>query len=295
MDKIKHSKNLFSPSENTKKTVYIKANAVKLDAKCLYASKLEKISHWHEKPHSHPFCEIMFVLSGNGIITISDKEYAVQKGDIVIYNPYTVHKESTCGNNSIELAFFGISGFQLGNLPGDHISGEKNTPVIHSGKEEEKFREQFLSLVKEVYENEQYGAVMAKYIARIILISIIRLAEIPEEKLVPNAAFTRIHQYLTTNFAHIESMDQVCEELNINRYYLSHVFKKYMGIPPMQYVTAKKIEYAKKLLCDTNLTASAIGEVCGYKDRVLFFKAFKKLEGTTPAAYRKDTGRKTKK
>jgi AraC-like DNA-binding protein len=62
-----------------------------------------------------------------------------------------------------------------------------------------------------------------------------------------------------------------------------------MGMPPMQYITTKRISYAKKLLQETDLTASAIGEACGYKDHVLFFKAFKKLEGITPTEYRRQS------
>ena len=55
----------------------------------------------------------------------------------------------------------------------------------------------------------------------------------------------------------------------------------------MQYITTRRIAYAKRLLQETDLTATAIGEACGYKDHVLFFKAFKKLEGITPSAYRR--------
>ena len=57
----------------------------------------------------------------------------------------------------------------------------------------------------------------------------------------------------------------------------------------MQYVTTKRISHAKKLLEETDLSATAIGEACGYKDHVLFFKAFKKTEGVTPSTYRKQT------
>ena len=131
---------------------------------------------------------------------------------------------------------------------------------------------------------------MAKYWARLILIGILRLANISEAKFVTNAIFTRIYQYLSTHFAEIESMKQICEELNISQYYLSHVFKNYMGVPPMQYITSRRIAYAKKLLQETDMTASAVGEACGYKDHVLFFKAFKKMEGMTPSAFRKQTG-----
>ena len=60
-----------------------------------------------------------------------------------------------------------------------------------------------------------------------------------------------------------------------------------MGVSPMQYVTSRRIAHAKRLLEDTDLTASEIGAQCGYRDHVLFFKTFKKLVGKTPIEFRK--------
>ena len=53
------------------------------------------------------------------------------------------------------------------------------------------------------------------------------------------------------------------------------------------------IRYAKKLLEETDLSATEIGEMCGYDDHVLFFKAFKKQEGVTPITFRKQTQKPT--
>ena len=273
--------------EKQQKIAYSKMDVVKLDTKCLYAGKLERIKQWHEKPHAHPFCEILFVLSGQGETIVDGKSYAIEKGDIVIYNPNTMHGECTTGEAGIEIAFFGITNFQVSGLAADNLIGNDASPVLHTKTNEEKFRFFFEALVEEVYNDEQYNELIAKYWARLILLGILRLANISEAKFVTNAIFTRIHQYLSQNFAEIESMDQICEELKISKYYLSHVFKNYMGIPPMQYITTRRIAYAKRLLQETDLTATAIGEACGYKDHVLFFKAFKKLEGITPSAYRR--------
>ena len=270
-----------------KKIAYSKIDVIKLDTKCLYAGKLERIKQWHEKPHAHPFCEILFILSGQGETTVGGKTYPLEKGDIVIYNPHTMHEESTMGEAGIEMAFFGITNFQVSGLPSDCLTDKDASPVIHTKKDIDKFSFYFRSLVEEVYGEKQYSELMAKYWARLILLGILRLANISEAKFVTNAIFTRIHQYLSQHFNEIESMDQICDELKISKYYLSHVFKNYMGMPPMQYITTKRISYAKKLLQETDLTASAIGEACGYKDHVLFFKAFKKLEGITPTAYRR--------
>ncbi len=275
----------FEPATTEKKKIaYSKMDAIKLDTKCLYAGKLERIKQWHEKPHSHPFCEIIYVLSGNGETVIEGKTYEIKHGDIIVYNPHTLHSESTL-SSGLELAFFGITNFQVGSLPCDCLIDTDAEPVLHT--DDDKFEFYFKSLVEEVYDDKQYGELMAKYWARLILIKILRLANISEAKFVTNAIFTKIHQHLSTHFAEIDSMEQICSDLKISKYYLTHVFKNYMGMPPMQYVASRRIAHAKKLLQETDLTASKIGEACGYKDHVLFFKAFKKMEGMTPTSYRK--------
>lgn len=276
-----------------RQVAYTKVDAIKLDTKCLYAGKLERIKEWNEKQHSHPFCEIMFVISGEGTVTVNQNEYEVKKGDIIVYNPDVLHSESTTGKGGIELAFFGITNFKIGNLPSDYILDENTSPVLHTGQDAEEYEFYFMSLVKEVTSDKPYNEIFSKYLARLIMIGILRLANISEAKFVTNGIFTRIHTYLNHHFAEIESMDEICEELKISKYYLSHVFKKYMGKPPMQYVTSKRISYAKKLLQETDLSASEIGEMCGYKDHVLFFKAFKKQEGITPITFRKQTQKPT--
>lgn len=273
-----------------RKIAYSKVDVIKLDTKCLYAGKLERIKQWKEKQHSHPFCEILFVFSGSGESIVNGKSYAIKKGDLIVYNPYTPHYEHTSDNVGIEMGFFGITNFQVSNLPFDCLIDGESSPVLHTGKSDGKFDFYFRSLIEEVHEDVQYSELMAKYWARLILIGILRLANISEAKFVTNAIFTRIHQYLSTHFTEIDSMKQICEELNISQYYLSHVFKNYMGVPPMQYITSRRIAYAKKLLQETDMTASAVGEACGYKDHVLFFKAFKKLEGVTPSTFRRQAG-----
>lgn len=266
---------------------YTKVDAIKLDSKCLYAGKLERIKDWKEKPHTHPFCEIMFVSQGSGKITVDGKEYSVKKGDIIVYNPDTVHAESTTGKNGIEIIFFGISNFKIGNMPSDYIIEKDASPVLHTGEYEDEYKFYFMSLESEVSSDKPYNEIISKYLARLIMIGILRLANISEAKFITNGIFTRIHNYLNKHYTEIESMDQICEDLKISKYYLSHVFKKYMGKPPMQYVTAKRIDLAKKMLQETDMSATEIGEYCGYADHVLFFKTFKKLEGITPMAFRK--------
>lgn len=264
---------------------YSKVDVMKLDTKCLFAGKLERIRDWEEKPHSHSFCEIMLVEAGAGEVTVDGVRYPIKKGDIVIYNPDAVHGERT-EEEGLAVAFFGIRNFNVESLPPDHLIAAGASPVLHTGEEEERFSFYFSSLVSEVATAEPYGEMMAKYLARLILIGILRLADISESKFVSSAVFARIYHYLGKNFAEIESMDAVCEALHVSKYYLSHVFKRHTGTSPMQYVTERRIAYAKQLLSETVLSAGEIADACGYRDRAVFFKAFKRETGQTPGEYR---------
>ena len=85
-----------------------------------------------------------------------------------------------------------------------------------------------------IYENEIKNINIRRYLQK------------TEAKFVTNAIFTKIHQYLSTHYTEFEAMNQVCEALGVSKYYLSHVFKNYLCVPPMQYVTSQRMAYAKK-------------------------------------------------
>lgn len=281
-----HLDNLYTEK---RKVTYTGSDVIKLDTKCLYAGKLERIKKWNEKSHEHPFCEILFVFSGSGKTVIEGKVYPITKGDIIIYNPYTKHEESTSAEIGLEMGFFGITNFKISDFPSNYLISPESTPVIHTGNDEYKIAFYFMQLIEEIRGEEKYNELIAKYLARLILIDILRLANISEAKFITNAIFNNIYKYINENFASINSLDEICDELHVTKYYISHVFKKYIGKPPMQYITAKKIDYAKRLLQETNLSATEIGEKCGYPDHAMFFKAFKRTEGITPIAFRKET------
>lgn len=278
-------------SEGAKRSfAYSKVDVLKLDTKCLFAGRLERIRDWEEKPHSHAFCEIMLVLAGEGSVTVDGRSYPIRHGDIVVYNPDAVHGEKTA-DEGLELVFFGIRGFNIESLPPDHLIAKDASPVLHTEGDEEKFAFYFTSLAAEVRAAEPYSELMAKYWARLILIGILRLANISESKFVSSAIFTRIYRYFGKHFAEIGTLDEVCEALHVSKYYLSHVFKRHAGVSPMKYLTERRIAYAKKLLSETALSAGEVGEACGYRDRAVFFKAFKRETGMSPGAYRASNAR----
>lgn len=74
--------------------------------------------------------------------------------------------------------------------------------------------------------------------------------------------------------------------VSINRSYLSTIFKQEIGLSINQYLTKFRITRAAELLTLTDLSVEQISESCGYRDSLVFSKAFKRKKHLTPTQYR---------
>lgn len=89
---------------------------------------------------------------------------------------------------------------------------------------------------------------------------------------------------------HMESdgvIDIISGKLELSPDYIRVLFKNKTGINFNRFFTLLKMEYAKKLLKQTNLKIYEISEKCGYGTIDYFTKLFKNYTGLTPVQYRK--------
>ena len=71
----------------------------------------------------------------------------------------------------------------------------------------------------------------------------------------------------------------------INPCYLLRLFKSYFNITPHQYITARRIDAAKKLLLTGGLPVAEICNSVGFADLSSFSKLFKRETGLSPVKY----------
>ena len=85
------------------------------------------------------------------------------------------------------------------------------------------------------------------------------------------------------------TLEKLSKQVNINKYYLVHMFKKDFGVTPIEYLINKRIEQSKYYLKKTALSISHIAMIVGYKDQYYFSTIFKRRVGMSPSEYRKST------
>ena len=88
------------------------------------------------------------------------------------------------------------------------------------------------------------------------------------------------------NYSREISLDDVSRQVNISPYYFSKIFKEESGLNFIEYLTNIRIDKAKELLSETDMSIKEVCATCGYTDPNYFSRSFKKNVGVTPTEYK---------
>lgn len=95
--------------------------------------------------------------------------------------------------------------------------------------------------------------------------------------------------YSRTDFA----LDEVIREMPFHYDYLRKLFKKEVGVSPLEYMTSLRMKSAETLLTamwTNEYTISEIARMCGFDDALYFSRVFKKHYGCSPTSFAKKRG-----
>lgn len=99
--------------------------------------------------------------------------------------------------------------------------------------------------------------------------------------------YQQIVHYLSTQYTHPVSIEQMADSLGYNRAYLSRLFKKHTGMSPISFLLKLRIDKARLMLRERpELTVEQIAASVGLQDALYFSKQFRRLYGQSPTSYR---------
>lgn len=238
-------------------------------------------------PHSHDFTELIFVSEGSGRFESLGNQYPVKTGDFIICGKNVVHSEYIFESSNSLIYHVGISTASLYGKNNNELIDEPFR-LIHTQNESYAIIKAYMYALKDEVENcRPSSKLMADDILWLLTITVLRLAVGNADLLyIKNKPFFDAKEYFDKNFLTITNIEEVCEHLSINKYYLTHIFKEQLGMPPVRYLQYKRMEKAKTLILQgVPLSEAAIK--CGYQDTSYFCKVFKRIVGLSPLQYRR--------
>ena len=244
-------------------------------------------------PHMHQdYMELFYVYQGKGRYMVGGKTYYITEGDIVICNAGVLHSKSCEHAEDLRSYSVGISNLSLQNLPENWICSSDIVPVLACGSLSKSIGELF-RLIYLLSSDQKRLTDICNCLAASLILIIYELLQSREhhkkrQSDINNTSFTaeRIRQYLDEHFRETLTLPDIGKALNINEYYLSHIFKDTFGLPPMQYVMRRRIGEAQDLLADTFMSITDITYHLGFSSVSHFTSSFSRYVGTSPGKYR---------
>ncbi|PUA36876.1 hypothetical protein C8Z91_22990 [Paenibacillus elgii] len=99
--------------------------------------------------------------------------------------------------------------------------------------------------------------------------------------------YMRLEEYIRLNFTKPINVEYLANKFQFNASYISRVFKKYQGVPPLQHLISMRIQEAKRLIKEKpELDFKDISEIIGFNNQHYFSKVFRSRVGLNPSEYR---------
>ena len=257
-------------------------------AKLLNVSSAKYGGDWHSVPHTHNHMELFYIVGGRGQFLIQDRLYPVNVNDLVIIHPNIPHTEVSLNAQPLEYIVLGIEGVELASSENsngqfsllDHFESMEISGCLRN-------------ILREMEQKSPgYEDVCQAYM-EILIIRLMRNTELalPSEPQVisKNHQCAAVKRYIDQHFKETLTLEQLAEEAHMNKYYLSHSFKKEYGVSPINYMITCRVEESKYLLAETDLSLSRIAQLLGFSSLSYFSQVFRRSQGISPMEFRQST------
>lgn len=251
-----------------------------------YISESECGEDWHSTPHTHTHMELFYIMGGTGKLWVDGETVSVGEDDVVIVNPGVPHTEYSAPDGPpLQYVVLGVEGTSFSGMrsAGGYFS-------CRGAAQRQEIRFYISDLLRELQERAQGYEAACQGLFEALIVKVTRcvdnvLANVVSEK--TNRECSAVRRYLDTNYKENITLESLAQMTHINKYYLAHAFRRFMGFSPISYLIMRRMEESKSLLETTDYSISQVAGIVGFSSQSYFSQIFKKNTGETPNEYRK--------
>lgn len=265
-----------------------------------YHNKIAVKKEYHGFIHRHDFYELIYVVKGVMKQTLMDDTIFLKQSDILIINPDVIHSEIV---ENADILYIQMKGTELQEILSDSCishkmkaffeqkSKERKMEYLHFVSEDPCSISNLMGLILKERIKRQAGS---RLLVRGLLARILKELDsgksyyIRQEsrKLSENVRVLKnLEQYLEERCWNVE-IQELSTFFHYNEAYLGQLVKKSTGMTLRRYCIEHRLEYARQLLVNTDLSVNEIIRKIGYQNKTYFYKIFKQRYGITPSEYK---------
>ncbi len=240
----------------------------------------------------HDFVKVLYVIAGTGSVHVGDQQLSVEPRDTVVILPGRKNRLEDSANAPLSVYVLcvhrGLLAFDpqvLATLPLGILPRQTHFA--------QRIERRLRRLLYQQLQNSPLTplAMVANGLEILSLIAGHRLEK--DERLTdlsqePGAdEMVAYIRHLDTHFFEATTIDEAASRIGIPRRRFTQLFRAVTGQTWLNYVQELRVEHACRLLETTNRPITSIAFECGFAELSTFYRAFRKMRGGTPSAWRR--------
>lgn len=235
--------------------------------------------------HFHEYYVIGFIEEGQRVLFCKNKEYTIEPGDLLLFNPRDNHLCEQIDGKTLDYRCINIQP-EIMSKTVFEITGKEYLPyfipqvVFHSELVSvlRKLHQVMMEKEKDFRKEEIFFFLLEQ------LIEEYTEHDMPTKNAEQSTEAKAICEFLENHYMENITLDDLCKLTGLSKYYLLRSFTKQKGISPYSYLETIRIDNAKKML-EQGILPLDVALQTGFTDQSHFSNFFKKFIGLTPKQY----------
>lgn len=238
--------------------------------------------HWHDR------VEILRITKGEILITVETEQFVAKENSILVFYPRQLHV-GFAGEKGVEYdgVMFELEKFEIPAVKKYFdliLHGKINLQNISKNK---KIIKSFDSLYS--FAGHENNAKDVFEMVSLIYCLFSNLCDENEKQFESyqrtKKEFVPILDYVDEHLSEPLTTEEICAKFGYSKSYFCRLFKTHTGFSFLNYCRIARLERAKVLLKEKDITANEVAIKCGFRNYSYFSRTFKKHYSISPAEY----------
>ncbi len=270
----------------------------------LNVGRIEMNANWNFPRLCSPFLRIYYVEHGQATVNLQGVEHTLKPGHLYMIPPFTQHSDTCTGVfthyyiHILDQTIQGQNIYEQHIFPFEleadeeavrlirrltdinpHSQLRQSTPSTYDNKHaiNEAVNRFIQKSNRQQYETQ---AILMMLISRFYNQAILQNTS-NDDRLI------RVQRYIRQHLNIPLPLDELAKQAAVCKDSLIRLFRRELGITPLDYILNKRIEQAQLLLLTSSLSVKEIASQIGFSNQSYFTAQFKRITGLTPLEYRK--------
>lgn len=255
-------------------------------------------------PHWHKEIEIILIRSGIVNLGVSDDPIQAKAKDVIIIGSGEIHYVLASAQSERLVFQFDFSFFQeLTILKNTEYSLYDLFASIQNNSQlwSEKLHTEVIELLEKIYEEycaqrEGYVYAIKGYLCMLVTLLYRNLKDSKKQEqnhmdITSNRTLEmmdQIFRYVEDHYSENMMLEDVADAVGFSTYYFTKFFKKNTGKTFITFLNEYRVEKAKWILLNEDISVNELIERTGFGSSKTFYRVFKQITGVAPSIFKQE-------